>query len=356
MDESVLRDLIGAGIRAPSPDNSQPWRFVLFDDALELRLDTARLGLFFDARECASLIGCGAVLENIRLAASARQLEARWERLRDPDRPERIARIVFAPSDGAPDPLADFVQARCSHRGHFNPFAAIPEQTLRALDASVQVVPGARLYWCRGRAEQRRLRRIVVQADRVRYTHETIHNDFHAKLRWGEDADRLADGLAWDTLGIERPLLPVLRALRSWPLARALNYLGLHHVMAWRGAWVPLVTAGATGVLLVPREVDYVEAGRAFERHWIAVAARGLAYEAFGALPLFLMRLKELGEAGFTPAQVATLRRAEKGLAALVPGYHTGREWLVMIFRIGHAGPPAAYARRRPVESFIDPA
>jgi hypothetical protein len=67
--EKEIRYIIEQGIQAPSGDNGQPWKFSYRDNIIELYLNKEADRSFFNFRQIASIISCGAVLENMRLAA-----------------------------------------------------------------------------------------------------------------------------------------------------------------------------------------------------------------------------------------------------------------------------------------------
>ncbi len=311
------------------------------------------LGMFFDPEAAASRMGCGGVLENILLSASTMGLEASFSTIHDAESPERVARIRLVPADINPDPLAGSISERGTDRGHYRRWIDIEQQTFTALQADAAIIPTARVHWFQEKRQRRGVTRLITAADRLRFSHETVHREFYEKLRFGEEADRLADGLAADTLGVERIFLPVLKRLRPWALTKWLNRFGLHYIMALRGAWVPLVSANAVGALVIAREADHLAAGRALQRLWLSATAHGLLFQPLGALPLFLIRLHELKGAGFDGRQLAKLRSLEEALTALIPQYDPGVERLIMLFRVGHGPRPKARSRRRPVDSFI---
>jgi len=123
-------------ILAPNPHNMQPWLVDLSAPGeLTLYVDTARLLPITDPFNRQIVIGCGAFLELLRMAAAREGLNAAVEpfpagepRLLD-ERP--VARVRFSPG-GSPDPLFRHVLARRTNRTAFDerPIAASASRTI----------------------------------------------------------------------------------------------------------------------------------------------------------------------------------------------------------------------------------
>jgi nitroreductase len=67
---AVLDDLVAAAVLAPSSHNTQPWRFVVGNDTIELRADRSRRLPINDPSDRELTISCGAALFNLRVAAA----------------------------------------------------------------------------------------------------------------------------------------------------------------------------------------------------------------------------------------------------------------------------------------------
>ncbi|MDV7102916.1 hypothetical protein R3X26_00675 [Vibrio sp. TH_r3] len=354
IDRDVLLEFVSAGIRASSPDNSEPWKFKLTDDGIELYLDKRFLGMFFDVNCYASLLGCGGVIENIRLTASTKGYQTSITKCSATQPEYKVASLSFQPSqDIQVDPLTSAIYQRSTHRGFYYRDQVISPTIIDNLETTVkQSYSDAYIHWFTGE-QKNQLTDIITDTDRLRYTHQELHNDFYSKLRFGKQSDVKNDGLAVDTLGLERIFCWALPLLKSWSFVKLLNKFGMHYFMAFRGAKMPLQNAARVGALVMPRHADTLSKGTALHRLWLAINANQDLYcQPFGALPLFIYRMNEVAGEGFDEQQRRFLATEINKLNQLI-GLDSDSEQVIIIFRIGYSTPPAAYSRRRPVESFL---
>src|SRR6266542_5346615 len=85
---------VAAATRAPSMHNSQPWRFRVRSDQIEVLIDPERQLTVADAGGWASRIACGCALFNLRLALAAQGTPAAYRLLPDPGEPLLVARLT----------------------------------------------------------------------------------------------------------------------------------------------------------------------------------------------------------------------------------------------------------------------
>ena len=112
---------------APSVHNTQPWRFVLAGDALEIYADPARQLRVLDPSGRQMLISCGCALFNARVSLAASGLYAHVERTPDPARNDLVARVTatavpdtIRPGAGSLARLDSSIDTRRSNRRRFS--------------------------------------------------------------------------------------------------------------------------------------------------------------------------------------------------------------------------------------------
>jgi len=247
--------LITTAGRAPSVHNTQPWRFRVGPDAIELHYDPRRK-LRADPLGREMTISCGAALFGLRLAVRSLGYLPVVEVLPDPNRLRLLARVrigAAAPVSSAERRLLEAVPHRHTHRGPFEP-GPLPDGLLPGLQHDA-LAEGAELVLIEGELAYRRL------ADIVAATNQRLNLDPRARAdsrQWTRDADSEArdgvPGLAFARTGPRsRRRLPQ----RDFDLGRGLARLA-------EGGEPP----SATAVLLTKgdRRTDWLHAGQALHR------------------------------------------------------------------------------------------
>jgi len=347
-----ILEIIAAGIRAPSADNSEPWKFKILEDGIEVWLDAERVGMFFDAGLSATSMSLGAVSENMALQAQKIGYQPKVE-LNDGWRENGgpVFRLRLLAGAVGAEPMADGIFSRATDRRLYRSASKIDPTALAAISEAVMPVQGSRVVWIDAPQDRKRVEQAAFLADLVRFTHPIIHRDFHEKLRIGRDSRNAEDGLAAETLGVEKPLLPVLKLLRPWGLTRLLNLIGLHYIMAWRGCWLPMRRSSKLGLIIAPANVDYFDWGRVMERVWLAATVSGLSFQPLGALPLLLIRQRDLAGEGYSQHHKQLLERADAAWRG-VDGLRAD-DRMVMLFRVGNANGQPPRSRRRQIDTFL---
>lgn len=321
MNESFLRDVVGAAVRAPSAHNTQPWRFVGRDETLEVWADRSRQLFVQDPNGRELHLSCGAAIALAEAYARSRGVEPAVEVLPDPNAPDHLADVTFTrPVEPTAEDqaLARAIEARHTDRRPFDP-RPVPPEVVHEL---VQV---ACHHGCSVRVVDSPDDAVAVAVALTRADEAlTGSSDYAEELRrWTGREPSAADGI------------PHSAAADVDPHRRASNYR-LRDVDPGRAAASPGggddPPPAERPVVLVLGSIDdtpaaWVEAGRSLGRLLLATAAAGLVASPMSqALELAGTRARLSADLGVSNPQ--------------------------MVLRIGYPvdEQPGGPARRRPVD------
>lgn len=149
LDQGLRRAAVRATL-APSVHNTQPWRFVLGPDWLEIHADPTRRLLVLDPAARQLIISCGCALFNARVSLAAAGHRTRVVRFPDPAQADLLARVTVGGEPGAAEldaedselagiaALEPMIEARHSNRRRFDD-AVVPEDIVDELIAAAAV-------------------------------------------------------------------------------------------------------------------------------------------------------------------------------------------------------------------------
>ncbi|HEV8559413.1 MAG TPA: nitroreductase family protein [Actinophytocola sp.] len=307
---AVVDTALRAAIRAPSPHNTQPWRFETGPRRVDLLLDRERVLAVADGDAREARLACGAALLNLRLAVHAAGRAVRVDLLPDRDRPDLLA-TAWIGGERAPAPehraLAGAIERRASNRHPFTDRpvpARVRHGLLRAAGAE-----GGRLILLERPSELGAFAALLRRADHL----QSEDPAYQAELRaWVAEHAGRADGVP-RSAGGPRPAWGGVLALRRF------NESTVDHPFERDPLVAILATPGDTAL-------DQVRAGQALQRVLLAATVDGLTAS-------FVSQ----------PTEVPATRAALRELLG-------GREHAQTALRLGY-GYPAPRTPRRGVDA-----
>lgn len=196
VDTGLLEKAVTLACRAPSLHNSQPWRWVVDDDAIRLFLESDRVLHATDHSGRAALLGCGAVLDHFRVAMAAAGWAVAVDRLPNPDDPLLLASVDFTPMELITDGDRGRADAILRRRTDRLPFDEPPDWNLteahlqRAVTAEavrLDVVP-------------EEFRAVLADASRLADSLRMYDSSYHDELIWWTEVLKLHEGVPQSAL------------------------------------------------------------------------------------------------------------------------------------------------------------
>ncbi len=350
-----VRDyILQAAVHAPSGDNCQPWRFRATPTCISLLMRPEVDGSLFNVAQYASLIACGAALENMHLAATRYGMEGQIAYYPEPDEPLRVADIHFQANGHQEDPLQRYIPDRHTNRSVYDGRAIAPE-VKDALKAQCNPFTGIDLELIEDRERRQKIAQLVWQADRIRLENRQLHAHFMRMVRFSvETALDRRDGLPLENLEAGQGGNMFLRLTRPWPVMNVCNHLGASRLIA-RISHNAIVQASAVGLVKCrdhePR--SFLEGGRALQRIWLAATRAGLDFQPMTAITLFWLRWQLGAQSEFPAHQQHMLEAIWPAYESLLGDAQDPGQGHVMLFRIGYGRRITCRTLRRPIETFL---
>ena len=273
-----IREILELAMRAPSGGNTQPWQFVVTGRVIEVVFvpETFPTPALFECKGTASAVTLGAVTESIVVAARARGLSAAVEY--DPRGADSLVYTkvtvgeVGAESTAQERALGAVLSTRRSQRTREQGRPLTEDE--RAMLQSV-VAEFASTVWL---GEDDKCKETfgegVAVANRLRVLIEEMNKETFSEFYFREEEPERRDGVPLETLGLTLPERTMMRVLRRPAVARFLRERGeATALLQYSRDWV--LGASAVGAITVAGDVrrDFVEAGRAFLRLWLAASS-----------------------------------------------------------------------------------
>jgi hypothetical protein len=205
-----LEFAVGYAVLAPSVHNTQPWRFRVRGDAVELRADRTRALVDLDPCGRELVISCGAALFHLRLALRRFGLRDEAAVFPDAGDPELIAIVrVAGEHEASAEELRLFesITRRRTHRGDFAA-RAVPVEVVSGLRAAA-AAEGAWLTQAEERATRMAISGLTRLGDQVQFADPGFRAELAAWIR--SNAGGEPDGMPGYAFGIEDVVSPFNR-------------------------------------------------------------------------------------------------------------------------------------------------
>ncbi|HNP26778.1 MAG TPA: hypothetical protein PKM20_08560 [Nitrosomonas sp.] len=348
-DQEQLDFILNSAILAPSADNQHRIRFQIDGDIIRICNTENELPREKGYKRVLTLMSLGALLENLAIAASRFRIGAEILLFPDPAQSPVIAEIRLHSDQANIDPLWEVIPLRHTNRRLRFSGPGMTDTERSELNEACHVNSTTyKPVWFDNSPERKRVLRLMRIAETERFHNHLLHSELFAAVRFDVGwHSTCAEGLPPGALGVEAPMRFLFSSLRHWSVMRMANLLGTHHMLGFRACYLPCSLAPHLGLLAV-ESIDtqsVLNAGRAFQRLWLAVTSQDRVLQPMPASALYA--LDGACDEGIPGSLQNEL--AENWKAILASGMTP-----LMLFRIGKAQPSPINTGRHDLSQYLD--
>ena len=343
--ESMLQYVV----RAPSGDNTQPWKFTYseFPSVLSMQIDESRVDQPKPLWRFVARMSCGAALENLLLAAPCFGLAAE---LGAPATQE-VARILIHehPHGKITGDILDLIERRRTNRRAYDG-RSLSTDVVQELESATPQLDNVETTWITDRSLIDRLAPVICSIDETMYGLYPMWKPIGDRIRFDRPANEAVSvGMSLGSLELTMLQQFLLRWIRKLP-HELLRRSGLVHYFSKRGQNLIISSSGLFLVLADDTlPTTDVTVGRAVQQCWLALTRAGLSAHPMNSVALMEFICKHGDEHLRKLVARTSINKLLLQFDRLLPNVRGRRKAFLM--RFGYPSyPPTAVSGRLPVE------
>jgi len=338
---TAIKALIEAAQRAPSGDNTQPWRFEADDEQVTMHLDPSRDPSHMNAGQRMARIACGAALENMRRTA----LRNSWKNAASIDPTGKSAAVQLNESHALQSAADIPMFKRSTNRRMYNGMA-VSEFVRRRLVSSVPAQDGIRAIWLWDRKTLDAFAQLEAKAFSLFYGCRETRQAILGNVRFDRPhTEEVEEGLSTGSLELNKMEGAAFKFAGKAP-DWAVRGLGILSVMS---AHVKKLVRSSSGLCIVLAPgflpADDWRVGQVMQRAWVALTEQGLTAQPMMTVPV--LENMQVECAASNPA-LPDQQKVAKLLAEwpkICP--EAANERVAFVLRVGYAPEPTSRTGRR---------
>lgn len=349
ISKELIHKILEISINAPSGSNSQPWRFEIRGNQIDIFALPEMENPVLNFRDRGTLMAHGALLENIIIVSSVSGYIVDYDIFPTSQDKNLTIKLFLQEAPKGENPLFRFIASRTTNR---KPYDAQP-LTAREKKELFDIIKGTAEVETRIIEDKRIIEQIAEaesKGEAILFGNYLLHKSFFEKVVWSRREEQ-KKGRAFYVKTKELKTVQQLafRLFRYWPIMSFFNKFGMAKLIAETSS-KKYATSSAMGIFLVEdKDESFIHVGRLMQRLWLTATKLGLSFQLLTLVP-FLWQRVNLGEAKyFSKRQVDLIDGAYQEIASLFGA--TGEKRIIAsLFRVGWANPPTAQSAKKPPE------
>ena len=351
MDKEILYKIILAGSKAPSGSNSQPWKFRVKDNVIEVIALPEKDHPVLNYKNRGTYIAHGALLENMEIAANYFGYEMNYQIFPEKDLSFKIT-LKENKSLKDKDGLYEAIFKRSTNRKHFS-LNQLKKEEKEFLFKEVSKFNQCELVYVEDRDKIQEIAKELAWDTYLNLSNKELHKLMFNEIIWSqkEEKERGGHGLFVKTMELKPQEEKAFKLLKNWTIASLFKKLGILKNI-YKSIFQMYLACGLFGFIAVNnKDEDFIYAGKLMENIWLRATKLGLGFHLITGIP-FLWQGINFGDLKIFSDKEKELINNIYSKVKNISGFK--KEVLALNFRLGYSEGPSAYSfKKEPEIEFI---
>jgi nitroreductase len=333
--------ILNLAVKAPSGDNSQPWRFEVTENVIYVFNNPAKDLSLYNHKQIANLVALGTLIENITVASCSLGYTNEVTLFPDKDDLNLIGKIALEKNLIPDSKISEVLSRRSSNRRPYDG-RKIPEKILSKL-RSVSKEEG-QIQFFDDKIKINELAKILSLNEKILLENRNLHSTLFSHVTWNKKDDDKNHGFYIDTFEFNPIQKFLFKLLSNWQLSVFFSFFGISNLISFENQKI-YRTSSAFGLIVMPTgdNKDYIKTGIILEKLWLLATELGLSIQPTTGVN-FLM--KRIMDGNFNDMHRGHIELIKTSYQKLLTVCNIKNGIITFVFRIGHAEPPSGRTTR----------
>jgi len=352
MHKDAIKKIVAESLNAPSGSNSQPWKFKIDEDFLEIFAFPEYDHPILNYKNRGTWVAHGALIENISISAHVSGYDTQINIFPNWPNTNISAKIHFNPTAAKKDISVETIKNRCTNRKSYEDktLSVIQKNDLIAILNEQQK---QRVILTEDKKKIDELCKLLCINEVVILENKKLHELFFKEIVWEEKLARAGEkGLSLSTMELAKPKQQALRLVKNWAVINFLNKFGFAKAIAKDNAKNFAKTPLMGIILATDDERSFIEAGRTMERLWLKSTEMKLSFQLIAGVMFFWQSLKDATIKTMLE-QSGHVSLLEKTYTDIKTIFNNPSDIVALAFRVGFSDGPSSLSYKKSLEELI---
>jgi hypothetical protein len=345
IERSIILKIIEAGNLAPSGGNSQPWKFIVKDNIIQVIALPEKDHPILNFKNRGTWIAHGALLENMEIAAKNFGIDINYKIF--PDNNTSFIIDLIESKGLAEENLYEFISKRHSNRKPFKKeLLSDGDKEYLFKEISKYKNLGCEVFYIENERSINKIAENLAKDILINFGNDEMHKLLFKEILFKERDQLNRGGLYIKTMEIPSVGILLFRLLRNKKILNFFKKTGLINQLYTNSVKTASSCALMGAMFVRNTDESFIYAGKLLENIWLRVTKLNLGLHLITGIPFLWQRINFSKDNIFSTEEKTLINNAYLNIVReFIVDNHD--KILAFVFRIGKTSPPSSVSLKR---------